>query len=56
MSDRPSTLACPECGHKATEEIPRDSCQYFYDCTGCRIVLKPLSGDFCVYCSYKTVP
>jgi len=51
MSDRRSTLTCPECGHKATEGMPTDVCQYFYDCTGCRVVLKPLSGD----CSYGTV-
>ena len=56
MSGRCSTLTCPECGHKATEEMPTDSCQYFYDCTGCGVVLKPLSGDCCVYCSYETVP
>lgn len=56
MADRSSTLTCPECGHQATEEMPTDACQYFYDCGGCGAVLKPLSGDCCVYCSYGTVP
>ena len=36
--------------------MPTDACQYFYDCKGCKIVLKPKAGDCCVYCSYGTVP
>lgn len=51
-----STLTCPECGHQATETMPTDACQYFYDCRGCGAVLKPNPGDCCVYCSYGDVP
>ncbi|MEE3045122.1 MAG: GDCCVxC domain-containing (seleno)protein [Pseudomonadota bacterium] len=51
-----SVLTCPECGHVSTETMPTDACQYFYDCTGCGAVLRPLPGDCCVYCSYGTVP
>lgn len=47
-----STLTCPQCGHSSTNTMPTDACQYFYDCKGCGTVLKPLSGDCCVYCSY----
>lgn len=47
-----STITCPECGHRATETMPTDSCQFFYECTNCKTVLKPLEGDCCVYCSY----
>lgn len=36
--------------------MPTDACQYFYDCTLCGAVLKPLKGDCCVFCSYGTVP
>jgi hypothetical protein len=50
-----STLTCPECGHRKTETMPTDACQYFYDCEGCSVVLKPLSGDCCVFCSYGDV-
>ena len=50
-----SRITCPECGHAATETMPTDACQYFYDCTGCGAVLKPLAGDCCVFCSYATV-
>ncbi|CAN0604759.1 unnamed protein product [Ectocarpus sp. 12 AP-2014] len=36
--------------------MPIDACQWFYDCKGCKTVLKPVPGDCCVYCSYATVP
>ncbi|AII54468.1 hypothetical protein N008_21320 (plasmid) [Hymenobacter sp. APR13] len=36
--------------------MPTDACQWFYECTSCHTVLKPLAGDCCVFCSYGTVP
>lgn len=51
-----SVLTCPECGHRAREQMPEDSCQYFYDCAGCGAVLKPFAGDCCVFCSYGSAP
>ncbi len=51
-----STITCPQCGHRQSERMPTDACQYFYDCAGCAVVLRPLPGDCCVYCSYGTVP
>jgi hypothetical protein len=51
-----SNITCPECGHVETETMPRDACQYFYDCKGCGAVLKPKAGDCCVYCSYADTP
>src|SRR5450759_2912749 len=51
-----STITCPKCGHKATERMPTDACQFFYDCKGCGGRLKPLPGDCCVFCSYGSVP
>jgi transcription elongation factor Elf1 len=50
-----SKLTCPHCGHWSVEQMPTDSCQYFYVCKGCGEKLKPLAGDCCVYCSYGTV-
>ena len=47
-----STITCPFCGHSAVETMPTLACQYFYDCRGCRAVLRPKSGDCCVFCSY----
>jgi hypothetical protein len=51
-----STITCPRCGHRATETMPTDACQFFYDCKGCGAVLKSMQGDCCVFCSYGTVP
>jgi len=51
-----SVITCPECGHKETETMSTDACQWFYECKGCGVLLKPKKGDCCVYCSYGTVP
>ncbi|WP_038034461.1 GDCCVxC domain-containing (seleno)protein [Thermopetrobacter sp. TC1] len=51
-----STITCPHCGHKKTETMPTDACQWFYECTGCGVLLKPKEGDCCVFCSYGDVP
>ncbi len=53
---RSATLACPECGHRKSERMPVDACQFFYDCEECGVLLKPKPGDCCVYCSYAEVP
>lgn len=50
-----STIICPICGHQKTEEMPTDTCQFFYQCENCKMVLRPNEGDCCVYCSYGTV-
>lgn len=50
-----SILTCPECGYKKEEIMPTDSCQFFYECTYCKKILKPKAGDCCVYCSYGSV-
>jgi hypothetical protein len=50
-----SIITCPNCGHKKEEEMPLDSCQFFYECENCKKLLRPLAGDCCVYCSYGTV-
>jgi len=50
-----SIITCPSCGHKKTETMPINACQYFYDCEGCKVVLKPHYGDCCVFCSFGSV-
>lgn len=47
-----STITCPQCGHVKEETMPTDACQFFYECEGCHAVLRPLTGDCCVFCSY----
>ncbi len=51
-----STLTCPECGARKAETMPTNACLHFYECTGCRTVLRPKPGDCCVFCSYGTMP
>lgn len=52
---RSATLTCPSCGHRKTEPMPVDACQFFYDCEGCGERLKPKRGHCCVFCSYADV-
>lgn len=51
-----SVITCPSCRFKKEETMPTDACQFFYVCDKCSVVLKPKSGDCCVYCSYASVP
>ena len=51
-----SKLTCPACGTAKVETMPTDACQYFYECTSCKTLLKPKTGDCCVFCSYGSVP
>lgn len=50
-----STITCPNCGHRKTELMPTNACEFFYECENCKTRLRPLEGDCCVYCSYGTV-
>lgn len=47
-----SKITCPECDFTKEEEMPTDSCRFFYICANCGITLKPYEGDCCVFCSY----
>jgi len=51
-----TTLTCPACGHRSREEMPREACQFFYECKACTTLLKPKARDCCVFCSYADVP
>jgi hypothetical protein len=50
-----SVITCPSCGTANTETMPTDACQFFYECKGCGIRLKPRAGDCCVFCSFGDV-
>ncbi|MDP3004656.1 GDCCVxC domain-containing (seleno)protein [Methylotenera sp.] len=50
-----SKLTCPHCGHQQLETMPVDACQFFYECPNCKILLRPKSGDCCVFCSHGSV-
>jgi hypothetical protein len=47
-----TTLTCPACRHQAVETMPTDRCVFFYECGGCKALLRPKPGDCCVFCSY----
>jgi hypothetical protein len=32
--------------------MPVDACQFYYECTTCKTLLRPRPGDCCVFCSY----
>jgi hypothetical protein len=51
-----STITCPHCKTAKLEVMPTDACQFFYECTGCKTLLRPKAGDCCVFCSYGSVP
>ncbi|WP_343862014.1 GDCCVxC domain-containing (seleno)protein [Aliiglaciecola litoralis] len=50
-----SSITCPLCQHSQLETMPTNACQFFYQCSSCKALLKPQQGDCCVYCSYGTV-
>lgn len=49
-----SLITCPQCGFEKEETMPTDACLFFYECTKCKALLRPQSGDCCVFCSYGT--
>ncbi|OFZ67986.1 MAG: hypothetical protein A2V79_04725 [Betaproteobacteria bacterium RBG_16_56_24] len=51
-----SVITCPRCGAVKEETMPTDACQFFYECTACHVVLRPKTGDCCVFCSFGTMP
>lgn len=51
-----STITCPSCEYESTQIMASDACLYFWQCPNCSKILKPRSGDCCVYCSYGSVP
>ena len=50
-----SKLICPECAFEKVEVMPTDACMFYYECAGCKNLLRPLSGDCCVFCSYGSI-
>jgi len=50
-----SVLTCPRCGFSKLETMPENACQFFYECEGCKALLRPEAGDCCVFCSYGSV-
>lgn len=50
-----SVITCPRCGASKVETMPTDACQFFYECGQCKALLRPDTGDCCVFCSFGSV-
>ncbi|GAC1645365.1 MAG: hypothetical protein NVS9B15_02940 [Acidobacteriaceae bacterium] len=50
-----SVITCPQCGVSKSETMPADACQFFYECSHCKTLLRPSAGDCCVFCSFGSV-
>ena len=50
-----SVITCPQCGFAKRETMPTDACQFYYECDGCKALLRPTPGDCCVFCSFGSV-
>jgi len=50
-----SVLTCPHCGFNKEETMPMDACQFYYECSHCKALLRPKLGDCCVFCSFGSV-
>jgi hypothetical protein len=50
-----SSLTCPECGFEEGLSMPANACMFFHECAGCGVLLRPKTGDCCVFCSYGSV-
>jgi hypothetical protein len=50
-----SVVTCPRCGVRIQREMPTDACIVVFECDSCRVVLRPKSGDCCIFCSFANV-
>jgi len=50
-----SEIKCPVCGFVKREKMSENSCEWYYECSSCKEIIKPLKGDCCVFCSYGSV-
>jgi hypothetical protein len=50
-----SVLTCPKCGFRKEEAMPTDACVFFYECEGCKTLLRPHAGHCCVFCSFGSI-
>ena len=49
-----TTITCPVCGHRQTEDMPGQL--WSLTCKGCGHVMHPPKGECCVFCAYGDAP
>jgi hypothetical protein len=42
-----SLWTCPQCGFARQETMPTDACQFYYECSNCKVLLRPNSESCC---------
>jgi len=52
LKKQQSTITCPYCKASEVLEVPQGSSQHLYRCRSCHNILKPKSGDCCIFCSF----
>jgi hypothetical protein len=50
-----SVITCPNCRHSESETMPTDRCLVVYECTRCKVLLRPYPGECCVFCSFGSM-
>ncbi|WP_305848903.1 GDCCVxC domain-containing (seleno)protein [Polynucleobacter sp. AP-Ainpum-60-G11] len=50
-----STITCPFCLQSETLGIPVGGSQHLYRCRACNAILRPKSGDCCIFCSFGNI-
>ncbi|MFZ3039139.1 MAG: GDCCVxC domain-containing (seleno)protein [Polynucleobacter sp.] len=55
IKDHSSTITCPICLHAEVLALPKGSSQHLYQCQACKTILKPKSGDCCIFCSFGSI-
>nr|WP_305798625.1 GDCCVxC domain-containing (seleno)protein [Polynucleobacter sp. MWH-Braz-FAM2G] len=52
IEQRYSNITCPHCLATESHPMPLGSSMHLYRCGSCNNILKPKSGDCCIYCSF----
>ncbi|MES2587220.1 MAG: GDCCVxC domain-containing (seleno)protein [Pseudomonadota bacterium] len=55
IQDHSSKITCPICLAAETLALPKGSSQHLYRCQSCKTILRPKSGDCCIFCSFGSV-
>ncbi|WP_293596999.1 MULTISPECIES: GDCCVxC domain-containing (seleno)protein [unclassified Polynucleobacter] len=50
-----TTITCPNCRGQESLEISQGYSQHLYRCPSCSTILKPKSGDCCIFCSFGSL-
>ncbi|WP_370624722.1 GDCCVxC domain-containing (seleno)protein [Polynucleobacter sp. 80A-SIGWE] len=55
LQEHCSTITCPICLNAEILALPKGSSQHLYRCHSCKTILRPKSGDCCIFCSFGSI-